>query len=152
MTVPSPVTVGENGLKDSSTPVSALIFFSLFHPSILSSLPVYSNEVNQSAFFLHTLFFYPCTFHLVSSSSFPPPSCLSVLYLCPVMQWTTNLSSPFFLLLCLSATSFIFTLHVLFSFLPSLLLLHYSALSPYFLPSASVWPVMQLTTTTTASR
>lgn len=119
-----------NGLRDWSTPVSALFFFPLFHLSILSSLSVCSNEVNQSASFFHTLFFYLCVFHLVSSSSFPlllPSSILSlsVLYLCPVMRLTKKpvlVSDPFFLLLrhspsllvFKSTASFIFTLYLLF--------------------------------------
>lgn len=39
MTVPTPVTDGENGLKDWRTPVSALVFFPFFHLSTLSSIP-----------------------------------------------------------------------------------------------------------------
>lgn len=59
-----------------------------------------------------TLFsFHLCMFHLARVSSLPLPSSPSVLYLCPVMQLTANLSSS--LILSSSPT---FTLSLYFTF------------------------------------
>ena len=141
MTVPPPVTVGENGFEGlKHTPASALLSFYLFHLPVPSSLSLRCNEVDRGDSFPHTPFF--CLRAFIWSSSLPPLASPSVLYLCPVMRLTANLSSS----LILSPSSSPPSPPPPLYFYPMSSPSPVCRLTPHFLPSATVWPVMRLTT------